>query len=61
MSLLKRRTGEHATGQYVGADAKRLTFEELEAAAGEELGTSEWVTIDQRRVNLFADATGDHQ
>ena len=37
------------------------TFEELEAAAGEELGASEWVTIDQRRVNLFADATGDHQ
>ena len=37
------------------------TFEELEAAAGDELGTSEWVTIDQRRVNLFADATGDHQ
>ena len=37
------------------------TFEELEVAAGEELGTSEWITIDQRRVNLFADATGDHQ
>ncbi|HWU24038.1 MAG TPA: MaoC family dehydratase [Nocardioides sp.] len=37
------------------------TFEELEQAAGEELGTSEWVTIDQRRVNQFADATGDHQ
>ena len=37
------------------------TFEELEAAAGEELGVSEWVTIDQRRVNTFADATGDHQ
>ena len=37
------------------------TFEELEQAAGEELGASEWVTIDQRRVNQFADATGDHQ
>jgi len=37
------------------------TFEELEAAAGEQIGTSEWVTIDQRRVNQFADATGDHQ
>ena len=37
------------------------TFEELEAAAGQDLGTSEWVTIDQRRVNQFADATGDHQ
>ncbi|PWN04573.1 enoyl-CoA hydratase [Nocardioides silvaticus] len=37
------------------------TFEELEAAAGQEIGTSDWVTIDQRRVNQFADATGDHQ
>ena len=37
------------------------TFEQIEAAAGEELGHSEWVTIDQRRVNQFADATGDHQ
>ena len=37
------------------------TFEELEQAAGQDLGSSEWVTIDQRRVNQFADATGDHQ
>jgi acyl dehydratase len=28
---------------------------------GETLGTSEWVLIDQRTVDLFADATGDHQ
>jgi acyl dehydratase len=28
---------------------------------GEELGTSEWLEIDQDRVNAFADATGDHQ
>ncbi|WP_370288616.1 MaoC family dehydratase [Nocardioides sp.] len=37
------------------------TFEEVASAAGTDLGTSEWVTIDQRRVNQFADATGDHQ
>ena len=37
------------------------TFEEVAEAAGTDLGTSEWVTIDQRRVNQFADATGDHQ
>lgn len=37
------------------------TFDELTEAAGTELGTSEWLTIDQRRVNAFADATGDHQ
>jgi acyl dehydratase len=37
------------------------TFEEIEAAAGEEIGTSDWVEITQERVNQFADATGDHQ
>ena len=37
------------------------TFEEIEAAAGEEIGTTDWVEIDQDRVNQFADATGDHQ
>jgi acyl dehydratase len=33
----------------------------LAAAAGEHLGHSEWVEIDQRRVDTFADATDDHQ
>jgi acyl dehydratase len=37
------------------------TFEELAEAAGEELGTSEWVEITQARVDQFAEATGDHQ
>ncbi|MDP1877024.1 MAG: MaoC family dehydratase [Actinomycetota bacterium] len=31
------------------------------AAVGEHLGDSAWVEIDQGRINLFADATGDHQ
>ncbi|MEH3155935.1 MAG: MaoC family dehydratase [Gordonia paraffinivorans] len=31
------------------------------AAAGEELGSSEWLTVTQERVNQFAEATGDHQ
>jgi acyl dehydratase len=39
---------------FTGAD-------ELRAAAGEQLGTSDWMTIDQQRVNAFADATEDHQ
>ena len=34
---------------------------DLEAAVGQRLGESEWLTIDQNRINLFADATGDHQ
>ncbi|MCV7378148.1 dehydratase [Mycobacterium alsense] len=40
------------------------TFEsvaDLAAAAGETIGESSWVTITQEDVNLFADATGDHQ
>jgi acyl dehydratase len=36
-------------------------LEELEAAVGEEIGPTEWVTITQQRVNRFAEATGDHQ
>lgn len=34
---------------------------ELLSAEGKDLGVSEWVEIDQARINLFADATGDHQ
>ena len=37
------------------------SLDELTGAAGEELGTSDWLEIDQERVNRFADATGDHQ
>jgi acyl dehydratase len=40
---------------------KHVTFEELPRLAGQELGVSDWVTIDQDRINKFADATGDHQ
>jgi acyl dehydratase len=40
------------------------TFEsiaDLAAATGQEIGQTDWVTITQEDVNLFADATGDHQ
>jgi acyl dehydratase len=33
----------------------------LRGAAGSDLGYSDWVLVDQDRVNRFADATGDHQ
>ena len=33
----------------------------LRAKLGQHLGYSEWLLIDQERVNTFADATGDHQ
>jgi len=40
------------------------TFESLDefaAAANSELGISDWLTIDQKRIDAFADATDDHQ
>jgi len=36
-------------------------LDELAGLTGELLGTSDWLEIDQDRVNRFADATGDHQ
>jgi acyl dehydratase len=38
-----------------------LTLAELEGAADLELEPSEWVTIEQRAIEQFAEATGDHQ
>ena len=35
--------------------------DELLGAVGADLGTSEWIEIDQERIDLFAEATGDHQ
>ncbi|MCA1983559.1 MaoC family dehydratase [Nocardioides nematodiphilus] len=37
------------------------TFDEIAAAEGEPLGSTDWVEITQDRVDAFADATGDHQ
>jgi acyl dehydratase len=36
-------------------------IEGLRALVGEHLGYSDWHLVDQEQVNLFADATGDHQ
>jgi acyl dehydratase len=33
----------------------------LEELVGKELGVSDWLEVDQDRIQLFADATGDHQ
>ncbi len=37
------------------------SIEELHTLSGRHLGWSDWHVIDQAQVNLFADATGDHQ
>jgi acyl dehydratase len=40
--------------------ATKLTAADLQSGE-RELGTSEWHTIEQRHIDLFAEATGDHQ
>jgi acyl dehydratase len=37
------------------------SYEEFASHLGEVLGTSDWLEVDQERINLFADATLDHQ
>ncbi|UDL90023.1 MaoC family dehydratase [Mesorhizobium sp. PAMC28654] len=37
------------------------TYEQLTAMSGQELGVSDWTTVDQNRINQFAECTGDHQ
>jgi acyl dehydratase len=51
------------SGRHKGDNAMR-TFEsvaDLATVQGQTIGESDWVTITQEDVNLFADATGDHQ
>ncbi|WP_051022243.1 MaoC family dehydratase [Nocardia pneumoniae] len=38
-----------------------FTMETLRTATGAELGVSDWIEIDQRRIDAFADATEDRQ
>jgi acyl dehydratase len=37
------------------------TINDYAAQIGKEIGVSDWVLVDQDRINKFADATGDHQ
>ena len=37
------------------------SYDELAAHLGKQLGESDWLTVDQQRINKFADATLDHQ
>jgi acyl dehydratase len=38
-----------------------MTPQELANKTGEVIGVSDWFEVTQERINLFADATGDHQ
>ena len=37
------------------------SLDEVRAAVGTTLGTSDWIEVTQRQVDTFAEATGDHQ
>lgn len=37
------------------------SIEDAKALEGKEVGLSEWVVVDQKRIDLFAEATGDYQ
>ena len=37
------------------------TLDDVAGAANTTIGTTDWLSVDQERINLFADATGDHQ
>jgi acyl dehydratase len=52
-SFPKTRERRFALGDF--------TIAEISEHVGRELGVSDWVTIEQSRINSFADCTGDHQ
>ena len=37
------------------------TLEQLQSLIGQEVAVGEWFTVEQSRIDAFADATGDHQ
>ncbi|PYE12423.1 acyl dehydratase [Williamsia limnetica] len=50
------------TSEQQHAGVRRFeNLDAFKAAVGTELGTSEWLTVTQEQVNMFADATGDRQ
>ena len=36
-------------------------LQDLQSLVGQEIGVSEWISVDQKRIDQFAEATGDHQ
>jgi len=43
------------------ARVSNLTLSNINDFVGRELGVSSWITVEQSRINQFADCTGDHQ
>lgn len=45
----------------MGASPLLVAFDDIPSLDGKDLGTSDWMCVDQERINRFADATDDHQ
>jgi len=43
------------------ARTRLLSKDDYRGQVGEELGVSDWITVDQARIDAFAECTGDHQ
>ena len=42
-------------------ETRKRDFDDLRARVGQELGVSDWLTVDQSRIDQFAECTGDRQ
>src|SRR5689334_14518700 len=54
-------TGAAMAACYIARMKTLQTFAELPPLVGQEIAVTDWLTITQEQVNLFAQATGDHQ
>lgn len=45
----------------MSAPRRVADLDELKTLVGQEIGTTDWVEVTQQQVDLFAEATGDHQ
>jgi len=54
-------SGEHAGNGRLSMTTYLETPADLLVRVGQDLGTTDWMKITQQQVDLFADATGDHQ
>lgn len=54
-------TSNPAAPRYSSVMKVFQTLSELSSLVGQEVAVSDWITITQQQVNLFAEATGDHQ
>ncbi len=43
------------------AKTKLLAVDDYKAKVGQEVGVSDWILVDQGRIDTFAEVTGDHQ